>query len=224
MKKFLLILAILLPLSAAGQEEIRTVAGDTVLRTVLRIDRPWFLSRGDKVHLKNTKKGKLPVKVPFSYLESIRFQDGCEVFFNEKGLQFERTLNPQRVKVNRGSGLLLEGVYEMGIPDIQLLFGEERCQVGLLPYRRLYNVGVISSFGGVLLCMPLVTREMAVLLAHAGGRHEEARSMDFIKGSVPMAIAGVVCIAGGVTLAVIGHKGCERFALSFTGTGLSMRF
>ena len=27
-----------------------------------------------------------------------------------------------------------------------------------------------------------------------------------------------------LTLAVIGHKGCERFALSFTGTGLSMRF
>ena len=36
--------------------------------------------------------------------------------------------------------------------------------------------------------------------------------------------APLSAVAGGVTLAVIGHKGCERFALSFTGTGLSMRF
>ena len=224
MKKMLLILMLLVPLSAAGQEEIRTVAGDTLLRTVLRIDRPKLLSRGDKVILQKEKVGKLPTEVPFSYLESIRFQDGCEVFFNEKGLEFDRTLNPQRVTVNRGSGLLLEGVYEMSNPEIQSLFGEERYRTGLLPSRRLYNAGVVTTVGGFMLCTPFVARE-AMKLLNVSRKYQDSYPVEINDNTLAaLAIAGAVCIAGGVTMTVIGHKGCERFALSFTGTGLSMRF
>ena len=42
-KKILLLCTLLLPVAAAAQDEIRTAAGDTVMRKVLKIERKEFL-------------------------------------------------------------------------------------------------------------------------------------------------------------------------------------
>ena len=86
-KKIILLLTLLLPWTLAAQEEIRTAVGDTVLRKVRKIERRDFFNGRPQLYLENSGIEALPTKVPFSYVKSIRFEDGCEVFstFGTKG-------------------------------------------------------------------------------------------------------------------------------------------
>ncbi|HAC41296.1 MAG TPA: hypothetical protein DCF48_07015 [Rikenellaceae bacterium] len=87
-KKILLLSILLLPWTLAAQEEIRTAAGDTVMRKVRKIERRGFFNARPQLYLENSGIEALPTKVPFNYRRSIRFEDGCEVFFDNGGLVF----------------------------------------------------------------------------------------------------------------------------------------
>lgn len=74
LKQFLILFSLFMPLVAFAQDEIRTAAGDTVLRKVLKIERMEFFTPKPQLYLANPRQDALPTKVPFSYMKSIRFQ------------------------------------------------------------------------------------------------------------------------------------------------------
>ena len=138
-KKIILLLTLLLPWTLAAQEEIRTAVGDTVLRKVRKIERRDFFNGRTQLYLENSGIEALPTKVPFSYVKSIRFEDGCEVFFDNDGLVFERTRNPRKLTAQNAT-LYLEGVYPMDKTEMQMLLGSEVYKNQIQPYRTLYKI------------------------------------------------------------------------------------
>lgn len=219
-------------LGAWAQDEIRTAAGDTVVRKVVKIDRvdrsklrPEDAPKRKYLRLKGTMEPGLDTKVPFFYATSVRFKDGCEMFFDKQGLLFDKTLNPGFVKVDSGTGMLLEGVYEMSVAETKSYFGEDFYMENIRPYRKLYNAGALTCTGGFLLILPWGADKLFRALAAAqkpnGGHTPMAFNYTLIN---TLAISGVICLAGGVTMVIIGHNGCKRAALSFSGTGLTVAF
>ncbi len=219
-------------LGAWAQDKIRTVTGETVVRKVVKIDRvdrskllPEEAPKRKYLRLKGTRESGLDTKVPFSYATSVRFKDGCEMFFDKQGLLFDKTLNPGFVRVDSGTGMLLEGVYEMSIAETKRYFGEDFYMENIRPYRKLYNAGALTCFGGVLLTLPWGSDKLLRVIRDAsrqvGGSHVPVLDAKVLNA---LAISGVICLAGGVTMVIIGHNGCKRAALSFSGTGLAVTF
>lgn len=221
LKKILLLSILLLPWTLAAQEEIRTAAGDTVMRKVRKIERRDFFNGRPQLYLENSGIEALPTKVPFNYLRSIRFEDGCEVFFEGGGLVFERTRNPRKLTAQNAT-LYLEGVYPMDKTEMQMLLGPEVYKAKVQPFRTLYNVGEIASYGGAVLCLPWLATKVLEWATPADKRPTLPSGR--IKTTVvnALAIAGVACMATGITLCIVGSNGCKRFAVSFTGDGVNL--
>lgn len=216
-KNILFVLFALLPLMAAAQEEIRTVGGETEIRKVRTIERQSFWMKHPQILLESKRPEGSPNKVPFTYMESIRFQDGCVMYFDENGLLFDQVKNPATLTVSRGVDLKLEGVYSMSKPEMKQLFGQEYYNKNIRPYRILYNAGEAVTIGGIILSLPLVSQELSKIfdspVVFSQPHHETFQKM---------AIVGAVFIAGGATMCIIGHNGCKRVAINFTGTGVNL--
>ena len=229
-KRILLLCTLLLPMAAAAQDEIRTAAGDTVMRKVLRIERKEFFNPHPNLILEKTGSDISTQKVPYSYMKSIRFQDGCEVFFDDNGLVFDKTKNPRLITASHGS-LYLEGIYKMTPAEIQTLVGEDTYKMQFQPYRKLYSVGEIATYGGVALCLPWVGANVLGSIV-SGDERSKYGFLNDGRGAInALAITGVVCIVAGTTMCIIGRNGCKRFAHSFSngelhlnGNGLTYRF
>ena len=220
-KKIILLLTLLLPWTLAAQEEIRTAVGDTVLRKVRKIERRDFFNARPQLYLENSGIEALPTKVPFSYVKSIRFEDGCEVFFDNDGLVFERTRNPRKLTAQNAT-LYLEGVYPMDKTEMQMLLGSEVYKNQIQPYRTLYNAGEIVSYGGAVLCLPWLATKVMEWATPADKRPTSPSGNIRTSAFNALAIAGVACMATGITLCIIGSNGCKRFAVSFTGEGVNL--
>ena len=220
-KKIILLLTLLLPWTLAAQEEIRTAVGDTVLRKVRKIERRDFFNGRPQLYLENSGIEALPTKVPFSYVKSIRFEDGCEVFFDNDGLVFERTRNPRKLTAQNAT-LYLEGVYPMDKTEMQMLLGSEVYKNQIQPYRTLYNAGEIVSYGGAVLCLPWLATKVMEWATPADKRPTSPSGNIRTSAFNALAIAGVACMATGITLCIIGSNGCKRFAVSFTGEGVNL--
>lgn len=229
-KKILLLCTLLLPVAAAAQDEIRTAAGDTVMRKVLKIERKEFFTPHPNLILEKTGSNVSTQKVPYSYMKSIRFQDGCEVFFDENGLVFDKTKNPRLITADHGS-LYLEGLYKMTPSEIQALVGEETYKKQFQPYRKFYSIGEIATYGGVALCLPWVGANVLGSIISGDEKSKYGFLNDGRSTINALAITGVVCIIAGTTMCIIGRNGCKRFAHSFSngelhlnGNGLTYRF
>ena len=220
-KKIILLLTLLLPWTLAAQEEIRTAVGDTVLRKVRKIERRDLFNGRPQLYLENSGIEALPTKVPFSYVKSIRFEDGCEVFFDNDGLVFERTRNPRKLTAQNAT-LYLEGVYPMDKTEMQMLLGSEVYKNQIQPYRTLYNAGEIVSYGGAVLCLPWLATKVMEWATPADKRPTSPSGNIRTSAFNALAIAGVACMATGITLCIIGSNGCKRFAVSFTGDGINL--
>lgn len=220
-KKIILLLTLLLPWTLAAQEEIRTAVGDTVLRKVRKIERRDFFNGRPQLYLENSGIEALPTKVPFSYVKSIRFEDGCEVFFDNDGLVFERTRNPRKLTAQNAT-LYLEGVYPMDKTEMQMLLGPEGYKNQIQPYRTLYNAGEIVSYGGAILCLPWLATKVMEWATPADKRPTSPSGNIRTSAFNALAIAGVACMATGITLCIIGSNGCKRFAVSFTGDSINL--
>ena len=220
-KKIILLLTLLLPWTLAAQEEIRTAVGDTVLRKVRKIERRDFFNARPQLYLENSGIEALPTKVPFSYVKSIRFEDGCEVFFDNDGLVFERTRNPRKLTAQNAT-LYLEGVYPMDKTEMQMLLGSEVYKNQIQPYRTLYNAGEIVSYGGAVLCLPWLATKVMEWATPADKRPTSPSGNIRTSAFNALAIAGVACMATGITLCIVGSNGCKRFAVSFTGDGVNL--
>lgn len=221
LKKILLLSILLLPWTLAAQEEIRTAAGDTVMRKVRKIERRDFFNARPQLYLENSGIEALPTKVPFNYLRSIRFEDGCEVFFESGGLVFERTRNPRKLTAQNAT-LYLEGVYPMDKTEMQMLLGPEVYKAKVQPFRTLYNVGEIASYGGAVLCLPWLATKLMEWATPADKRPTSPSGNIRTSAFNALAIAGVACMATGITLCIVGNNGCKRFAVSFTGDGVNL--
>ena len=220
-KKIILLLTLLLPWTLAAQEEIRTAVGDTVLRKVRKIERRDFFNARPQLYLENSGIEALPTKVPFSYVKSIRFEDGCEVFFDNDGLVFERTRNPRKLTAQNAT-LYLEGVYPMDKTEMQMLLGSEVYKNQIQPYRTLYNAGEIVSYGGAVLCLPWLATKVMEWATPADKRPTSPSGNIRTSAFNALAIAGVACMATGITLCIVGSNGCKRFAVSFTGDSINL--
>lgn len=229
-KKILLLCTLLLPVAVAAQDEIRTAAGDTVMRKVLKIERKEFFTPHPNLILEKTGSNVSTQKVPYSYMKSIRFQDGCEVFFDENGLVFDKTKNPCLITADHGS-LYLEGAYKMTRSEIQALIGERTYKEQLLLYRRLYGIGEIVAYSGAVMCLPWVGVNIMSVVLTEEEKPKHGYLNDGRSTINALAITGVVCIVAGTTMCIIGRNGCKRFAHSFSngelhlnGNGLTYRF
>lgn len=220
-KKIILLLTLLLPWTLAAQEEIRTAAGDTVMRKVRKIERRDLFNGRPQLYLENSGIEALPTKVPFSYVKSIRFEDGCEVFFDNDGLVFERTRNPRKLTAQNAT-LYLEGVYPLDKTEMQMLLGPEVYKNQIQPYRTLYNAGEIVSYGGAVLCLPWLATKVMEWATPADKRPTSPSGNIRTSAFNALAIAGVACMATGITLCIVGRNGCRRFAVSFTGDGINL--
>ena len=192
-----------------------------MLRKVRKIERRDFFNARPQLYLENSGIEALPTKVPFSYVKSIRFEDGCEVFFDNDGLVFERTRNPRKLTAQNAT-LYLEGVYPMDKTEMQMLLGSEVYKNQIQPYRTLYNAGEIVSYGGAVLCLPWLATKVLEWATPADKRPTSPSGNIRTSAFNALAIAGVACMATGITLCIIGSNGCKRFAVSFTGDSINL--
>ncbi len=192
-----------------------------MLRKVRKIERRDFFNARPQLYLENSGIEALPTKVPFSYVKSIRFEDGCEVFFDNDGLVFERTRNPRKLTAQNAT-LYLEGVYPMDKTEMQMLLGSEVYKNQIQPYRTLYNAGEIVSYGGAVLCLPWLATKVMEWATPADKRPTSPSGNIRTSAFNALAIAGVACMATGITLCIIGSNGCKRFAVSFTGDSINL--
>ena len=191
------------------------------MRKVRKIERRDFFNGRPQLYLENSGIEALPTKVPFSYVKSIRFEDGCEVFFDNDGLVFERTRNPRKLTAQNAT-LYLEGVYPMDKTEMQMLLGSEVYKNQIQPYRTLYNAGEIVSYGGAVLCLPWLATKVMEWATPADKRPTSPSGNIRTSAFNALAIAGVACMATCITLCIVGSNGCKRFAVSFTGDGVNL--
>ena len=88
-------------------------------------------------------------RIPLTFVESIRFQDGCTLYFDGGEFQFDRLVQPAWIK-NEAGDAVLEGVLKLSGPQAESLMGPDLYG----EYRknaRLTLAGSITMATGVLM-------------------------------------------------------------------------
>ena len=68
--------------------------------------------------------GDQSTRMPLTYVESIRFQDGCTLYFDKGELLLDRLVQPARL-MNEGGDAVLEGVLKLTGPQAESLMGPD---------------------------------------------------------------------------------------------------
>ena len=161
------------------------------------------------------------IRMPLTYVESIRFQDGCTLHFDKGEFQFDQLTQPARLKNELGD-VLLQGVLQLTKPQAEALLGP----VNYAQFRkqaRLLKAGEITLFAGSAMLIPYVG--MAIPGAFNGSvtPGEAFKEMSpFWRG---VTIGGCGALVAGTVLAFIGNAGCNRIIATYNnGLGVAYTF
>ena len=112
--------------------------------------------------------GDQSTRIPLTVVESIRFQDGCTLYFDGGELQFDRLVQPAWLK-NEAGDAVLEGVLKLSGPQAESLMGPDLYRQ-FRKHSGLTLAGSITMATGVLMLVPYMGQTVSFI---AGG--EKAR-------------------------------------------------
>ena len=153
------------------------------------------------------------MRMPLTYLESIRFADGCTMFFENGVFQFDKLVQPALLK-NEGGDPMLQGVLKLNNAQAGALMGAEAYRA----YRknsRLLKIGVGTIAGGTILSIPYLSTFVLNTF--------KTQKLTEIGG--PLAIAGGSLIVSGLVMYFIGNSQCNRIVATYNnGLGMAYTF
>ena len=166
--------------------------------------------------------GDQSTRMPLTYVESIRFQDGCTLFYDRGELQFDRLVQPARLK-NEGGDPVLEGVLKLTGPQAEALLGPDLYR----QYRKNSGVvlaGAITMATGTLLLMPYVGKTVTFITQ--GEKPALIKSFkDMGALGKGLTIGGGTALLAGLVIYVIGNTHCNRIVATYNdGLGLAYTF
>ena len=166
--------------------------------------------------------GDQSTRMPLTYVESIRFQDGCTLYYDRGELQFDRIVPPARLK-NEGGDAVLEGVLPLTGSQAESLMGQDLYR----QFRKrsgLVLAGTITAAAGTLMLMPYVGKTVTFITTG-----QRAAPISSFKDMSPLGkgvtIGGGVTLLAGVVIYILGNSGCNRVIASYNdGLGLAYTF
>ena len=198
--------------SGAPAAEFHFVDGTTGHYPIVRISK-------DLVRV-NTG-GDQSMRMPLTYVDHIRFQDGCTLHFDKGALQFDQVTQPARLK-NEIGDVLLEGVLQLTKPQAEALMGPAYYPQ-FRKQARLLKAGEISVFAGTAMLIPYLGSTIPGVLAGDFTPAEVFWEMTpFWKG---VTLGGCGALLTGAVLAFIGNAGCNRVVATYNnGLGVAYTF
>ena len=166
--------------------------------------------------------GDQSTRMPLTYVESIRFQDGCTLYFDKGELQLDRLVQPARL-MNEGGDAVLEGVLKLTGPQAESLMGPDLYR----QFRKksgLTLAGAITMAAGTLLLMPYVGKTVTYI---ATGQSPAPINSFKDMGSLGkgLTIGGGTALLAGVVIYILGNSGCNRVVATYNdGLGLAYTF
>jgi hypothetical protein len=197
---------------ASPAAEMHFVDGTISHYPILRISK-------DLVRVKTGNDQSM--RMPLTYVDSIRFQDGCTLHFDNGVFQFDQLGQPARLS-NEIGDVLLEGVLQLSKPQAEALMGPEYYR----PFRkqaRLLKAGEITLFAGTAMVIPYVGKAIPYAFSGDFSPVEVFNDMPpFWKG---VTIGGCGALLTGAALALIGNAGCNRIIATYNnGLGVAYAF
>lgn len=166
--------------------------------------------------------GDQSTRIPLTVVESIRFQDGCTLYFDGGELQFDRLVQPAWLK-NEAGDAVLEGVLKLTGPQAESLMGPDLYQ----QFRKksgLTLAGAITMAAGTLLLMPYVGKTVTyIVTGQSPAPINSFKDMGSLgKG---LTIGGGTALLAGVVIYILGNSGCNRVVATYNdGLGLAYTF
>lgn len=193
--------------------EIRFVDGQVGNYAVMRIGKDVM-----RVEIGDDQSTRMPL----TYVESIRFQDGCTLYFDQGELQFDRLVLPAWLK-NEGGDAVLEGVLKLTGPQAESLMGMDQYRK-FRKYSGTALAGTITFAAGTLLLMPYVGKTVTYI---ATGEH--AAPINAFKDMSPLGkgvtIGGGTALLAGLVIYLVGNSGCNRVVAKCNeGLGVAYTF
>ena len=219
--RLILILLFATAFSAAAQYPVRTVGNypSTLPAELHFVDGNignYPITRISKDLIRVDSGSDRTIRMPLTYVESIRFKDGCTIFFDNGQFRFDKLVQPCLLK-NESGDAMLEGVLKLSKEQAEALMGPET-------YRQFRKNSVILKAGvgtlaaGTMLCIPYLSS--AVLNSFGSDR-----SMHTFQSMGPawkaVTIGGGCLLLGGLIATLIGNSGCNH-AISAYNNGLGV--
>ena len=167
--------------------------------------------------------GDQSTRIPLTVVESIRFQDGCTLYFDGGKLQFDRLVQPAWLK-NEAGDAVLEGVLKLSGPQAESLMGPDLYRQ-FRKHSGLTLAGSITMATGVLMLVPYMGQQTVSFIA--GG--EKAAPIGAFKAMRPLGkgvtMAGGSALLAGLVIYIIGNRGGNRVVATYNdGLGLAYSF
>ena len=222
------LLLLLTAFSAAAQFPVRTVTHyssvlpPAEIRFVDGNVGNYAIQRIGKDLMRVDVGGEQSSRIPLTYVERIRFKDGCTLFFNQGEMQFDRLVQPAFLK-NEAGDAVLEGVLKLTDPQTESLMGQDLYR----QYRkqsRIVQAGKITLVTGTFLLIPYIGETVRFI---ASGK--SAAPINSFKNMRPLGkgltIGGGCALLAGIVVYFIGNSGCSRVVATYNdGLGLAYTF
>ena len=161
------------------------------------------------------------IRMPLTYVDRIKFNDGCTLFFENGQFQFDKLVQPKFLK-NESGDVLLEGVMPLTTEQAESLLGSDTFRE-FQKDKRILRAGEITLFTGVAMVIPYAGLAIASLPKEDYGFADVYKSFSpTLKG---ITIGGGCLILAGAVVAIIGNSGCNRVLATYNnGVGLAYSF
>ena len=198
-------------LSAAAQSEFHFTDGTSAVFPITRISN---------IHVRVNTGNDQTLRMPLTFVESIRFKDGCTLFYDKGELQFDKLVQPARL-MNESGDVLLEGVLKLTKPQAESLMGPE-LYGEFRKNNRLLQASLITMAAGTLMMTHYLADSMPCLF-------NDYSPVDVFKNySTPLkvvTVSGGVILLSGIVMSIIGNSGCNRVIATYNeGLGLAYTF
>lgn len=165
--------------------------------------------------------GEQSRRMPLTYVESVKFADGCTLRFEDGIFQFDK-LTPPALLRNEAGDVLLEGVLQLTKRQAESLMGPEY----YAKYRkqaRLMTAGEITLFTGSAMLIPYLGM---IISGTSAGNHSP---VDAFKDLAPrwkwVTAGGCGALLAGAIISYIGNSGCNRVVATYNdGLGVAYTF
>lgn len=208
---FILILSLATALSAAAQSELHFTDGTSAVYPITRISN---------IHIRVDTGNDQTLRMPLTFVESIRFKDGCTLFYDKGELQFDKLVQPARL-MNESGDVLLEGVLKLTKPQAQSLMGPE-LYGEFRKNNRLLQASLATMMSGTLMMTHYLARCMESIFI------DQSPVEVFKSYSTPLkvvTVSGGALLLTGVVMSFIGNSGCNRVIATYNeGLGLAYTF
>ena len=213
------LLLILTAFSAAAQAPVRSVSHYPAVQPAAEIHfvdgnvSHFPVMRISKELMRVDAGNSQSHRMPLTYVESVKFNDGCTLYFDKGVFQFDKLVQPARLK-NESGDALLEGVLVLNGGQTEALMGAETFRK-YQKNSRLTKIGAGAIAAGTMMTIPYVSTVVLNTF--------KTKKIDEIGGS--FAIAGGGLLIAGLTMYFIGNNQCNRVVATYNdGLGVAYTF